>query len=74
MIITKNLYSISTKPSRVVILGSKGFIASELKTKLKDLDIKFKCECRKNIEASNVINCKNRNWFQKVYDKILLIK
>jgi len=38
------------------------------------LDIKFKCECRKNIEASNVINCKNRNWFQKVYDKILLIK
>ena len=41
MIITKNLYSISTKPSRVVILGSKGFIASELKTKLKDLDIKF---------------------------------
>ena len=39
-----------------------------------ELDIKFKCECRKNIESINIINCKERNWFQKIYDKLFLIK
>ena len=38
------------------------------------LDIKFKCECRKNNENTNIINCKERNWFQKIYDKLFLIK
>ena len=39
-----------------------------------ELDIKFKCECRKNIESQEKINCKERNWFQKIYDKLFLIK
>jgi len=39
-----------------------------------ELDIKFKCECRKNNESTNIINCKERNWFQKIYDKLFLIK
>ena len=39
-----------------------------------DLDIKFQCECRKNIDNPKEINCKDRNWFQKIYDKLFLIK
>ena len=39
-----------------------------------DLDIKFQCECRKNIDKPKEINCKARNWFQKIYDKLFLIK
>ena len=39
-----------------------------------ELDIKFKCECRKKKESTNIINCKERNWFQKIYDKLFLIK
>ena len=39
-----------------------------------ELDIKFKCECRKKNESTNIINCKERNWFQKIYDKLFLIK
>ena len=39
-----------------------------------ELDIKFKCECRKNNESTNIMNCKERNWFQKIYDKLFLIK
>ena len=39
-----------------------------------DLDIKFQCECRKNINNPKKINCKDRNWFQKIYDKLFLIK
>ena len=39
-----------------------------------DLDIKFQCECRKNIDNPKDINCKARNWFQKIYDKLFLIK
>ena len=39
-----------------------------------ELDIKFKCECRKKNESKNIINCKERNWFQKIYDKLFLIK
>ncbi len=35
-----------------------------------ELDIKFKCECRKNLDQANEINCKKRNWFQKTWDKI----
>ena len=35
-----------------------------------ELDIKFKCECRKNLEQPNEINCKTRNWFQNIWDKI----
>jgi len=34
------------------------------------LDIMFKCECRKNLEQPDEINCKTRNWFQKIWDKI----
>ena len=34
-----------------------------------ELDIKFKCECRKNLENSDKINCKPRNWFQLLIDK-----
>ena len=39
-----------------------------------ELDIKFKCECRKNLDYPTEINCKPRNWFQKKYDKLFLIK
>jgi len=39
-----------------------------------ELDILFTCECRINEENKNSINCKDRNWFQKIYDKIFLIK
>ena len=39
-----------------------------------ELDIKFKCECKKNNKSTNIINCKERNWFQKIYDKLFLIK
>ena len=39
-----------------------------------ELDIKFKCECRKNINNPNVINCKERNFFLKIYDKFFLVK
>ena len=39
-----------------------------------ELDIKFKCECRKKNESTNIINCKERNWFQKIYDNLFLIK
>ena len=35
-----------------------------------EVDIKFKCECRKNIENAEKINCKERNWFQKIYDRL----
>ena len=38
------------------------------------LDIKFQCECKKNIENPERINCKDRNWYQKIYDKLFLIK
>ena len=38
-----------------------------------ELDIKFKCECKLNEEKPNIINCKKRNWFQKIYDKFFLI-
>ena len=39
-----------------------------------EVDINFKCECRENIEKPNEINCKPRNWFQKIYDKLFLIQ
>ena len=39
-----------------------------------ELDIKMQCECRKNIESPEIISCKERNWFQKIYDKLFLIK
>ena len=39
-----------------------------------ELDIKMQCECRKNIESPEITNCKERNWFQKIYDKLFLIK
>ena len=35
-----------------------------------ELDIKFTCECRENIENLKEIKCKPRNWFQKIIDKI----
>ena len=38
-----------------------------------EADINFKCECRENIEQPNEINCKPRNWLQKIYDKLFLI-
>jgi hypothetical protein len=38
------------------------------------LDIKMQCECRKNIESPEIADCKERNWFQKIYDKLFLIK
>ena len=38
------------------------------------VDIMFKCECRKNIEQLDEINCKPRNWFQKILDKIVIIE
>tara|TARA_Y100000590_G_C15533346_1_gene944044 strand:- start:531 stop:812 length:282 start_codon:yes stop_codon:yes gene_type:complete len=34
-----------------------------------EVDIKFKCECRKNLDNSNKINCKPRNWFELLIDK-----
>ena len=37
-----------------------------------ELDIKFQCECRKNINKPEIINCKNRNWLQKIYDRLFL--
>ena len=39
-----------------------------------EVDIMFKCECRKNIEQPDEINCKPRNWFQKILDKIVIIE
>ena len=39
-----------------------------------EVDINFNCECRKNIERPNKINCKPRNWFQLLWDKFILIK
>ena len=39
-----------------------------------ELDIKFKCECRENDGSKDIINCKERNWFQKIYDNLFLIK
>ena len=39
-----------------------------------ELDIKFTCECRENESNRDIINCKERNWFQKIYDKLFLIK
>ena len=39
-----------------------------------EVDISFKCECRINIEQPNKINCKPRNWFQKIWDKLILVK
>ena len=39
-----------------------------------ELDIKFKCECRKNESNPEIINCKDRNWLQQIYDKFFLIK
>ena len=39
-----------------------------------DVDINFRCECRKNIEQPNKINCKPRNWLQQLWDKLILIK
>ena len=35
-----------------------------------ELDIKFNCECRQNINNPNKINCKKRNWFQKTFDRL----
>ena len=39
-----------------------------------EVDINFKCECREDAEKTNEINCKPRNWFQKIYDKLFLIQ
>tara|TARA_B100001750_G_C15215440_1_gene450533 strand:+ start:374 stop:664 length:291 start_codon:yes stop_codon:yes gene_type:complete len=39
-----------------------------------ELDIMFKCECRKNEENPKKINCKERNWYQKIYDKLFILK
>ncbi len=39
-----------------------------------ELDIKFQCECKKDTENTKIINCKDRNWYQKIYDKLFLIK
>ena len=37
-----------------------------------ELDIIFKCECRKSLEQNEIINCKPRNWYQKIWDKIII--
>ena len=34
-----------------------------------EVDIKFECECRENLEKKDLINCKPRNWYQKLWDK-----
>ncbi len=34
----------------------------------------FKCECRQNEESPKKINCKERNWYQRIYDKLFLLK
>ena len=39
-----------------------------------ELNIKMECECRINAENPDLIYCKERNWFQKIYDKLFLIK
>ena len=39
-----------------------------------EVDIEFRCECRLNKESPNEINCKPRNWFQKLLDKIIIIE
>ena len=39
-----------------------------------DLDIKFECECRNDAENLDIIKCKPRNWFQKIWDKLTIIK
>ena len=35
-----------------------------------ELDIMFKCECKTNIKKPDLINCKERNWFQKIWDAL----
>ena len=39
-----------------------------------DVDISFRCECRKNVEQPNKINCKPRNWLQQLLDKLIIDK
>ena len=34
-----------------------------------EVDIKFECECRVNLKKQDEINCKSRNWFQKLLDR-----
>ena len=38
-----------------------------------ELDINFKCECREN-DNDEAINCKERNFFQKIYENLFLIE
>ena len=44
-------------------------IAESKNTKL---DIKFKCECLENVENIDQINCKPRNFFQRILDNLKL--
>tara|TARA_B100001123_G_C14470617_1_gene694229 strand:- start:72 stop:362 length:291 start_codon:yes stop_codon:yes gene_type:complete len=39
-----------------------------------EIDIEFRCECRSNLENPNEINCKPRNWFKKILDKIIILE
>ena len=39
-----------------------------------ELDIKFQCECRENLNNPNEITCHQRKWLQKIYDNLFLIK
>jgi len=32
------------------------------------------CECRINNEKKDMIDCKPRNWIQKIWDNLILIK
>ena len=74
----KEGWSPSMQPSYSICIerinkGNKNFrhIAESRNT---ELDIKMECECRLNSENPDLINCKERNWFQKIYDKLFLIK
>ena len=38
-----------------------------------ELDIKFNCECRIDTDNTEEINCKERNWLQKILDKFIVL-
>jgi len=43
-------------------------------SKNTELDIKFRCECLENSKNKDQINCGARNWIQKIWDKVFIIK
>ena len=68
-----NLNRKAIKPKRVIILGSKGFIASELKTKLKSLDINVLAISKSKINLIQTKSTKSLSRIIKNDDVIVFI-